>query len=74
MLLPLTLATLLGISAAQANAGCGSELLAIARAGGVATEEACQLLLDFEACVSQTNGMERTARGSCSMPNAAGSR
>jgi hypothetical protein len=60
MLLPFTFAALLGITAAQANAGCGIELLAIARAGGVATEEACQLLNDFEVCVSQTSDSERT--------------
>ena len=53
MLLSFTVATLVGVTVAQADAGCSNELLALYRAGGVATPEACQLLLNFEACVSQ---------------------
>ena len=61
MLLAITVAALVGVTVAQAGAGCSNEFLALYRSGGVATPEACQLLLEFEACVSQVaDASERT--------------
>jgi hypothetical protein len=49
----LAIATLVGVAAAQTGADCSSLALGLYRANGEATPEACQLLLDFEACVAQ---------------------
>ena len=55
MLRSFALATLVGVTAAQTGADCSSMALGLYRANGDATPEACQLLLDFEACVAQVS-------------------